>query len=118
RVHRFDRDQVGRATSAALARAASAFDALEHHVGELARAAASLGDEGARLERSAWAELLRDSLSEEAAPSRGARGSAVQLVELRELPGRSFDHLVVVGLVAGELPARPVPDPLLSDDDK
>jgi RecB family exonuclease len=42
----------------------------------------------------------------------------VQLLELRELPGRGFDHLFVVGLVDGELPARPAVDSLLSDEEK
>src|SRR5207245_1466669 len=37
---------------------------------------------------------------------------------LRELPGRSFDHLLLTGLVDGELPARPLPDPLLSDEER
>jgi len=42
----------------------------------------------------------------------------VQLVELRELWGRSFAHLLVTGLVDGVLPARPAPDALLSDEEK
>jgi ATP-dependent helicase/DNAse subunit B len=42
----------------------------------------------------------------------------VQLLELRELPGRAFEHVLVVGLVDGELPARPAADPLLSDEER
>jgi len=42
----------------------------------------------------------------------------VQLLELREMPGRGFEHVLVVGLVDGELPAHPATDPLLSDEER
>ena len=107
-----------RALSAAVARDTAALEALDQACAGLARAAASLGKAETILTRAEWAELLRDALTDASLTARGARGAAIQLVELRELPGRSFDHLVVVGLLDGELPARPQPDPLLSDEDK
>src|SRR5207237_9690513 len=83
-----------------------------------ARAAAQLDLAGKRFSRREWAELLAGALGEASLPPGGARGGAVQLIELREAAGRSFEHLLVVGLVDGELPARPPADPLLSDEEK
>ena len=108
--------QLQRAAVAALARDQGAARALEEACAGLARAAARVGD--ARLSRTEFAQLLSEALSEASLPAGGARGAAVQLLELRELPGRSFQHLFLAGLVDGELPARPAVDPLLSDEER
>jgi len=107
-----------RAAAAALARDQAALRALEEACAGLARAAASLGSEEKLYPRVEWAQVLGTALAAASLPPGGARGGAIQLVELRELLGRSFDHLLVAGLVDGELPARQAPDPLLSDDDR
>ena len=68
--------------------------------------------------RADWTQALTSALAEASLPPGGARGGAVQLAELRELPARRFDHVLVVGLVDGELPATAPVDPLLSDEDR
>jgi RecB family exonuclease len=108
---------LSRASDQALARDQAALRALEETCAGLARAELQLGLE-TRLSRADYARLLAGALSEASLPPGGARGGAVQLVELRELPGRSFEHLFVVGLVEGELPASPAPDPLLSEEER
>jgi len=105
-----------RAVALALARDQAAARALEQACVGLSRAAAQLGEP--RLSRAEFAQMLADSLADASLPPGGARGGAVQVLDLRELPGRSFQHLFVVGLVDGELPARPSPDPLLSDEER
>jgi hypothetical protein len=107
-----------RAVAAALARDQAAVRALEEACVGLARGAAQIGLQEKKFARAEWAQLLSQALEGASLPPGGARGGAVQLVELRELPERSFDHLFVVGLVDGELPARPAADPLLSDEDR
>ena len=110
--------ELTRAVTAALARDQAALRALEDACAGLARGAAQLGLSERKFARADWARLLSEALSESSLPPGGARGGAVHLVELRELPGRSFDHLLVAGLVDGELPARPAADPLLSDEER
>ena len=105
-----------RAAAAALARDQAAARTLEQACAGLARAAGQLGE--SRLTRAEFAQVLSEALAEASLAPGGARGGAVQLVELRELAGRSFEHLFAVGLVDGELPARPTVDPLLSDEER
>ena len=107
-----------RAAAAALARDQAALAVLEATCDALARGAAELGDGDREFSRAEWTQMLASALANASLPPGGARGGAVQLVELRELPGRRFDHLLLVGLVDGELPATPPVDPLLSDDDR
>ena len=104
------------AAVSALGRDQAAARALEQACAGLAAAAVRIGE--ARMGRREFAQLLSQTLAEASLPPGGARGGAVQLMELRELPGRSFDHLLLTGLVDGELPARPLPDPLLSDEER
>jgi ATP-dependent helicase/nuclease subunit B len=107
-----------RAAAAALARDQATLDALEGACAGLSAAAQALGREGASWTRSEFAQLLAGALAEASLRPGGARGAAIQLLELRELPGRSFDHVLITGLVDGQLPARPQSDPLLSDDER
>ena len=106
------------ASLGALARDQSALRALEDACAALSRAARAVGLGDRVHARSEWAQILSTALADASLPPGGARGGAIQLVELRELPGRSFAHVLVVGLVDGELPARPTIDPLLSDEDR
>lgn len=109
---------LARAADAALARDQAALDALEQACADLAAAAHALGRESAHFTRAEYAGVLRGALAEASLRPGGARGAAIHLVELRELPGRSFDHVLVAGLVDGELPASPPADPLLSEDER
>ncbi|HXL40331.1 MAG TPA: PD-(D/E)XK nuclease family protein, partial [Myxococcales bacterium] len=108
--------RLERAAATALARDQAAARTLEQACAGLARAAGQLGE--SRLTRAEFAQVLSEALAEASLAPGGARGGAVQLVELRELAGRSFEHLFAVGLVDGELPARPTADPLLSDEER
>jgi ATP-dependent helicase/nuclease subunit B len=108
--------RLERAAAMALARDQAAARALEQACAGLARAAGQLGE--SRLTRTEFAQVLSEALAEASLAPGGARGGAVQLVELRELAGRSFEHLFAVGLVDGELPARPTVDPLLSEEER
>jgi len=104
--------------AAALARDQTAARSFDDACAELVKGAAAVGLAGARMSQTAFADLLAESLASVSLPGGGARGAAVQLVELRELAGRSFDHVIVTGLIDGVLPARPPIDPLLSDDER
>jgi len=109
---------LARATAAAVARDRAAVSALEDACAEIVRAAETLGEGHRQRSRAEWAQALSASLAAVTLSSAGARGGAVQVCELRDLPGRRFDHLVVAGLVDGELPAAPPLHPLLADDDR
>ena len=109
---------LARATAAALARDRAAISALEDACGEIARAADALGESHQKRSRAEWAQALSASLASVTLSRGGARGGAVHVCELRDLPGRRFDHVVVAGLVDGELPAAPPLDPLLAEDDR
>ena len=109
---------LARALQAARGRALLGLTALEEVCEALAGAARELGEEQRTVPRESWAELLGWALGQATLPPPGARGAAIELVELRELPGRSFDHLIVAGLLEGQLPARAAIDPLLGDEDK
>jgi ATP-dependent helicase/nuclease subunit B len=109
---------LDRAAAAALARDQAALELLGETCAALAKAAASLGDAERAFSRADWTQALTTALADASLPPGGARGGAVQLAELRELPGRQFEHVLVIGLVEGELPATPPIDPLLSDDDR
>jgi len=107
-----------RAAAAALARDQAALRALEDACAALGDASSSLGDADRTLSRAEWSQVLTSALAEASLPAGGARGGAVQLAEVRELLGRRFQHVLLVGLVDGEFPARPPIDPLLSDEDR
>ena len=109
---------LARAAAAALARDQAALSALEEACTEIARAADLLGEKDRLRSRAEWAQALSASLAAATLPKGGARGGAVQVCALRDLPGRRFDHVVVAGLVDGELPAAPPVDPLLAEDDR
>ncbi|HZX94217.1 MAG TPA: hypothetical protein VFE90_06850, partial [Myxococcales bacterium] len=105
-----------RAAASALGRDQAAARALEEACAGLSRAAALLGN--ARVTREAFGQVLSEALAGASLSPGGARGGAVQVLELRELPGRAFEHVLIAGLVDGQLPARAEADPLLSDDER
>ena len=86
---------------------------LQETCAGLARAGQLLGER--QCSRAEWAQLLGAALAETSLPSRGARGGAAELLKLRELPGRSFEHLLIAGLVEGDLPRKPEAHPLLPE---
>lgn len=109
---------LARAAVAALARDQAALELLGDVCAALAKAAAALGNGERAFARAEWTQALTSALADASLPPGGARGGAVQLAELRELPGRRFDHVLLVGLIDGEFPATPQVDPLLSDEDR
>ena len=54
-----------------------------------------------------WSEIGRDSL--------GGRGGGVQVLDVTEARGRTFEHLFLVGLNRGAFPRQVREDPLLPD---
>ncbi|MGB5752801.1 MAG: PD-(D/E)XK nuclease family protein [Thermoanaerobaculia bacterium] len=64
-------------------------------------------DEMVRWLETAWSEIGRDSL--------GGRGSGVQVLDVTEARGRTFEHLFVIGLNRGAFPRQVREDPLLPD---
>ncbi|HEY2027934.1 MAG TPA: PD-(D/E)XK nuclease family protein [Myxococcales bacterium] len=109
---------IARAADRALARDQAGLRALEDACSGLAKAAAQAGAAGERLPRSGYAQLLGSALGSATLAPSGARGGAVHLLKLPELLGRSFQHVFVVGLLEGELPAPPPLDALLSEDER
>ncbi|MFL5399078.1 MAG: PD-(D/E)XK nuclease family protein [Myxococcales bacterium] len=109
-------DFLSRASAAALGRDQAALDALEGACGELARAADALGESDRLRSRAEWVQALSGALT--ALRPGGARGGAVQICQLGEVPGRRFEHLIITNLVEGQLPATPPVDPLLADEDR
>jgi len=109
---------IRRAAAVGQERDLAGLTALEAGCADLAAAAREAGQGEQVFSRALWAELLSGALAEATLRPGGARGGAVQLLELRELPGRTFQHLIVTGLVDGVLPARGAIDPLLSDEEK
>ena len=107
-----------RASLSALARDQAALQRLEESCVAIARGAADLGVARRELGFAEWTQILSHALADTSLPAGGARGGAVQLLELRELAGRSFDHVFVIDLVDGVLPRRAAADPLLSEEEK
>ena len=111
-------DGFGRAAAAAMGRDQAGARRLEETCLSLAQAARAVGLAGEVHSRVSFAQLLAEALAGAALPAGGARGGAVHLLELRELPGRTFEHVFVAGLVDGQLPAAATTDPFLSDEDR
>ena len=64
-------------------------------------------DEMVRWLETAWAEIGRDSL--------GGSGGGVQVLDVTEARGRTFEHLFILGLNRGAFPRQVREDPLLPD---
>ena len=111
-------DSLDGAETAALARDQAALRALELTLDDLPRAAIRLGMKRTPFTRWRFARLLEEALSAEGLRSGGVRGAAVEVNDLSSLAERAPAHLFVCGLNDGELPARPLEDPLLGDDER
>ena len=110
--------QGGPAETRALARDQAALRALELLLQDLPRAATRAGLQRRELARARFSRLLEDALAAEELRSPGVRGAAVEVTDLASLAERRPAHLILCGLVDGELPARPPEDPLLGDDER
>ncbi len=101
-----------------LARDQSAVRDLEAVLEELPRVADRVGLGDAALVRARFAALLSELLGAVHSLQRDVRGAAVELSAPSALLGRSLSHLFICGLTDGEIPAHPIEDPILSDDER
>jgi hypothetical protein len=118
RTRGFSSEPHGNAETRALARDQAALRALELTLDDLPRAAARLGLSRREVMRARFSRLLEDALLAEELRSSGVRGGAVEVTDLASLAERKPAHLMICGLVEGELPSRAPEDPLLGDDEK
>ncbi|HYX91854.1 MAG TPA: PD-(D/E)XK nuclease family protein [Myxococcaceae bacterium] len=109
---------LGVATLRALARDQLAYEALRSMARELGAALRESGAAGARIERRTFYRWLVDSAQDFNLAARGPRGGAVHVLELRELAGRSFEHVFIGGLADGRFPGRDAPHPLFPEEDR
>jgi ATP-dependent helicase/nuclease subunit B len=107
-------DALGRHGLEARARDDAARQALSLRVGELERTLRRV-DGGPRLSRRTFGRWLLDAMREVFLPPRGPTSGAVEVLEVRELAGRTFGHLFLAGLTEGRFPGHEAPNPLLGD---
>ncbi|WP_224245877.1 PD-(D/E)XK nuclease family protein [Hyalangium gracile] len=101
----------------ARARDDAARHALRLRVGELERALRRVGG-GPRMSRRIFGRWLADAMRDTYLPARGPDSGAVEVLDVRELPGRTFDYLFLAGMTEGRLPGHEEPNPLLGDADR
>lgn len=101
----------------ARARDEAAREALARWVRELERGLKLAGG-GPRMRRRTFGRWLVDSLREVHLPARGAASGAVEVLDIRELEGRTFAHVFLAGLVEGRFPGRSESNPLLSEAER
>ncbi len=109
---------LGRAVLRALARDQAAFESLHGMAQELRAALRDAGALSARMTRRTFQRWLVDAASDFNLAPRGPRGGAVQILDVRELPGRTFDHVCIGGFSDGRFPRREVPSPLFPEEDR
>ncbi len=109
---------LGRAVLRALARDQAAFEALHGMAQELRGALRDAGALSAKMTRRTFQRWLVDAAGDFNLAPRGPRGGAVQLLDVRELPGRTFDHVYLGGFSDGRFPRREVPSPLFPEEDR
>ncbi len=102
----------------AVARDQASFEALSSLVRSLRLSLERSGLGAASLDRRTFARWLSLAMGEVNLQARGPRAGAVWLVDVRELPGTSFDAVFVGGLLDGRFPGRSPPAALLSDDER
>ncbi|MEN9797874.1 MAG: hypothetical protein RL653_1570 [Pseudomonadota bacterium] len=108
--------RLGRARAEALARDEAAFRALAELAAALNAALSASGAGGAELERPEFIRWLEAAAAQVRLEPRGLRTGAVQVLDLREIPGRSFRRLFLAGLSGARFPARERPPVLLGED--
>jgi ATP-dependent helicase/DNAse subunit B len=101
----------------ARARDESAREALRQRVQGLLRVMKAVGG-GPTLRRRTFGRWLRDAMADAHLPPRGPRSAAVEVLDVAELPGRTFRHLFLAGLTEGRFPGRDAPSPLLADAER
>lgn len=106
------------AQSAALALEQAAWQRLTDVVGELVDAHRALGLDRRPLSRADFAAWVGELVRADTIRPGGARGAAVELLELGDVALRSFDHVFVAGVYDGLLPGPPDTDPLLAEDER
>lgn len=104
---------------AAQKRDQAAVEMLSHILSELPLWAGRLGIATESLSQRSFATILKSSVGrlwEE--PLAMTTPNAVCIGELADVPPQTFSHLLIGGLLEGELPAYRLDDALLSDDDR
>ncbi len=101
----------------ARARDDAARQALHLRVGELERALRKVGG-GPKLSRRLFGRWLADAMRDTHLPARGPDSGAVEVLDVRELPGRTFGHLFLAGMTEGRFPGHEEPSSLLGDADR
>jgi ATP-dependent helicase/nuclease subunit B len=112
-----DESSLGEHALEARARDDAARNALSLRVGELEQALRKVGG-GPRMSRRTFGRWLVDAMRDVHLPARGPSSGAVEVLELREVPGRTFGYLFIAGLTEGRLPGREESHPLLGDADR
>jgi len=102
----------------AVARDQAAADALGDMARELDDALRVSGAGARRMHRRTFHRWLLDAAADFNLSPRGPRGGAVRIVDVLHLPGRTFEHVFLGGVVDGRFPGRPVPHALFSDEDR
>jgi ATP-dependent helicase/nuclease subunit B len=101
----------------ARARDDAARQALSLRVSELERALRRVGG-GPRLSRRTFGRWLADAMRDAYLPARGPTSGAVEVLDIRELPGRTFSYLFLAGMTEGRFPGRQEQHPLFGDADR
>ncbi|HEX8440509.1 PD-(D/E)XK nuclease family protein [Archangium sp.] len=91
--------------------------ALTMRVRELERTLAAVGG-GPRLRRRTFGRWLQDVMRDVHLPARGPTLGAVEVLDVRELEGRTFGHVFLGGVAEGRFPGREEPSPLLGDSER
>jgi ATP-dependent helicase/nuclease subunit B len=101
----------------ARARDEAARQAMRLRVSELDRALRKVGG-GPRLSRRLFGRWLADAFRDTHLPARGPDSGAVEVLDVSQLPGRTFGYLFLAGMTDGRFPGREEPHPLLGDSDR
>jgi ATP-dependent helicase/nuclease subunit B len=95
----------------------AARQALSLRVGELERSLRAV-DGGPKLSRRTFGRWLLDAMRDVYLPARGPASGAVEVLDIRELAGRTFGHLFLAGMTEGRFPGHEAPNPLMGDSDR
>jgi RecB family exonuclease len=101
----------------ARARDDAARAALATRVRDLERTLAAVGG-GPLLRRRTFGRWLQDVMRDVHLPARGPMTGAVEVLDVRELEGRTFGHVFLGGMAEGRFPGREEPNPLLGDAER
>ena len=108
----------GRAILRAIAADQLAVEALGQLVLALKEALGLAATESSPWTRGVFRSWLEDAAADFNLAPKSARGGAVEVLDLRELVGRSFKHLLMGGLVEGRFPAAMTDSAVFSLEDR